>query len=96
MGFIAYAYQIMAGNDELLHFAPSLDEVHAAAVEQRSELHASGDFTRAELGAMVIYECEMQDLGPKAMMSALNNRDDPTVLLDSCLVSKRIVQVLND
>ena len=96
MGFTAYAYQIMAGNDELLHFAPSLDEVRAAAVEQRSELHASGDFTREELGSMVIYECEMQDLDPKAMMRSLNNREDPAILLDSCLVSKRIVEILKD
>ncbi len=94
MGFTAYPYQIMAGNDELLHFAPSLDEVRTAAVEQRSELHASGDFTREELGSMVIYECDMQDLDLRAMMSSLNNRDDPTVLLNSCLVSKRIIEIL--
>lgn len=86
----------MSRNDELLHFAPSLDEVRAAAVEQRSELHASGDFTRDELGSMVIYECEMQDLDPKGMMSSLNKREDPTILLDSCLVSKRIIEIIKD
>ena len=53
MGFIAYAYQITAGNDELLHFGLSFKEVHAAAIEQRKELQASGDITRQELGEMV-------------------------------------------
>ena len=96
MGFIAYAYQITAGNDELLHFGLSLNEVHAAAIEQRKELQASGDFTRQEIGAMVIYECEMRDLDPAAVMSALNSRDDATILLASCLVSKRVVQIVAD
>ena len=96
MGFTAYAYQIMAGNEELLHFAPSLDEVHAAAIEQRNELLASGDFTPEELGEMVVYECEMRTLDSTALMNALNSRDDSTILLASCLVSKRVIQVFKD
>jgi hypothetical protein len=70
--------------------------VRAAAVEQRSELHASGDLTREEPGSMVIYEFEMQDLDPKAMMNSFNNHDDPAVLLNFCLVSKRIIEILQD
>jgi len=94
MYYKAFAYQVLAGSDEILHFGPSFEDVHDAALEQRSELVAAGELSPDQLGAMAIYECDMRLPEPQDVLDALNVRDEPMVLLDACLVQKRVIHLV--
>jgi hypothetical protein len=96
MGFKVFAYQVFAGSDESLHFAASYDEVYDAALQQRQELKAVGDISPQRLGTMAIYECELKTPDRKTIINALNSHDDPRILLDGCMVDKRLIVLLQD
>ena len=96
MHYKAFAYQVLAGSDEILHFERSFAAVHGAALEQRSELVAAGDLPPEQLGVMAIYECDMRLPEPQDVLNALNVRDEPMVLLSACLVQKRVIHLIGE
>jgi hypothetical protein len=91
MEITLYAFQIIPGSDEELHFAETLEECRSAAIEQREEMKSDEDY--ADMGAMAIYECVISIGDMPTLVDILN---DPTDIVDRLLVSKKLVAVAID
>lgn len=89
MEITLFAFQIVPGSDEELHFTETLEECRSAAIEQREEMKADEEF--ADLGAMAIYECVISIGDVPTLVDVLN---DPTDIVDRLLVSKKLIAVV--
>ena len=92
MESILFVYQIVPGQDNLLHFSPSLDQCRSAALEQRADLKENDPEYR-NLAAMAIYECKMRLPDQQTLVSVLN---DETELFRACVVDRRLVEMVAD
>lgn len=95
METVLYAYQIVPGNDEILHFAPTLQECQQAAIDHRQELHRDQelDETYEEIGAMAVYRVVLRPPDQKAFLQVLN---EEKALFDACLVERELVALVAD
>lgn len=91
MEITLFAFQVVPGSDEKLHFTETLDECRSAAIEQREEMKADEEYV--DMGAMAIYECVIAIGYVPTLVDILN---DPTDIVDRLLVSKMLVAVVVD
>lgn len=91
MEITLFAFQIIPGSDEELHFAETIDECRSAAIEQREEMKADEEFT--DMGAMAIYECVISIGDVPTLVDFLN---DPTDIVERLLISKKLIAVVVD
>lgn len=91
MEITLYAFQIVPGSDEELHFAETLEECRSAAIEQREEMKSDEDY--ADIGAIAIYVCVVSIGDVPTLVDILN---DGANVADRLLVRKKLVAVVLD
>ena len=89
METVLYAYQMSPGSDDLLWFAASQEECHAAAIEQRREMLMEDGVE--EVSAMAVYRFVFRDLPPAELVLVLNEEKS---LADVAAVDRRLVAVV--
>lgn len=95
MEFTLFCYQVIPGSDDLLHFAPTLQERQQAAIEHRQELHRDQEFdeTYQKIGAMAVYRVVLRPPDQKAFLQVLN---EEKALVEACLVKRELVALVAD
>ncbi|TWF49899.1 hypothetical protein [Neorhizobium alkalisoli] len=96
MQFHAYAYQVLPGSDESLHFAKTYEECREEAADQRRELKER-DPDLPPLGPMKIYQFFMRMPDEATLLHALNHPDQTaTMLQNACVIERREVGTLTE
>ena len=88
MGIVVYAYQIIPGDDEDLHFATTLEACMKDASDLLKDLRNDPEVSPTEFGARAVYECTLKMPDPATLVAFLNEH---TEAIENCITDRKLV-----